>query len=470
MDEMNSLTVDQKFAKAMLVLKDLRPFYSSIYEVMNKHKKPEISTMAVTGSELWFNSEFCDKLSFPEFMFVVLHEIGHIALLHVPRCSGRDRELWNIACDLYVNKVLRVEFESNHKNIQMPEGAVYWDKIDIEKDAVETIYDELYNQAKQNGYFSKPSWGGQSGQSAGGQNEQSAGDQNGQSAGGQNGQSAGGQNGQNQNGQSNSGFGKKYTFKLSRGGSEYTFDIDVNYQFDIVPVSGNSAEIESESRRLLSDAQVRNQLLNGTSAGDDAGQLERLCQKLLESKLNWRKLIRKYLIAYSQSDTSYAKPDKRMYWQNAVYPGPISSRPDMVKGIKICIDTSGSISDEDMAEFLGHIYKLARQFKIDADLIYWDAEIQSGGKLKNVQDIQRIDILGGGGTNPACVFESLDKERTAPILTVMLTDGYFPQRDLDNRKWKKRYKNTLWIICEKGDKDFKAEFGKVAELRVGLTR
>lgn len=448
MEYTDRLTVDQKFAKAMLNLKELRPFYSSVYEVMNKREKPEISTMAVTGSELWFNSEFCDKLCFPEFMFVILHEIGHIALLHVPRCGGRDRELWNIACDLYVNRVLRLEFGGKSQNIQMPEGAVYWDKIDIEKDAVETIYDELYNQAKQNGYFSKPSWGNQSGQiGQEGQSKQDSG-----------------------NGQSSGGFGKKYTFKLSRGESEYTFDIDVNYQFDIVPTSGNSAEIESESRRLLSDAQVRNQLLNGNLAGDSAGHLERLSQKLLESKLDWRKLIRKYLIAYSQSDTSYAKPDKRMYWQKAVYPGTIPSKPDMVKGIKICIDTSGSISDEDMAEFLGHIYKLARQFKIDADLVYWDAKIQSGGKLKNVQDIQRINILGGGGTNPACVFKSLDKEKTAPILTVMLTDGYFPQRDLDNHKWKKRYKNTLWIICEDGDKNFKAEFGKVAELRVGLTR
>lgn len=419
----------------MLVLKELRPFYSSIYEVMNKREKPEIPTMAVTGSELLFNSEFCDELSFPEFMFVVLHEIGHIALLHVLRCGGRDRELWNIACDLYVNRVLKLEFGSKYQNIQMPEGAVYWDKIDIEKDSVDTIYDELYSQAKQNGYLSKPSWGDQ--------------------------------NGSNSTG---NGLSKKYTFQLSRGGSNYSFDIDVNYQFDLVPASGNSAEIESESRRLLSDAQVRNQLLNGSMAGSEDGHLERLCQKLLESKLDWRKLIRKYLIAYSQSDTSYAKPDKRMYWQKAVYPGPVPSKPDTVKGIKICIDTSGSISDEDMAEFLGHIHKLAKQFKIDAELVYWDAKIQSAGKLKNVQDIQRVSIMGGGGTNPACVFESFDKEKTTPVLTVMLTDGYFPQSDLDNIKWKKKYKNTIWIISEDGDKDFKAEFGKVAELKVGLNR
>ena len=442
MDHTDRLTLDQKFAKAMLNLKELRPFYSSVYEVMNKRESNSIDTIGVTGSELWFNSEFCDKLYFPEFMFVILHEIGHIALLHVPRCGGRDRELWNIACDLYVNRVLRLEFGGKSQNIQMPEDALYWDKIDIEKDAVETIYDELYNQAKQNGYFSKPSWEDQRGQG----------------------------NECGQGGQGNEGFKKKYTFKVSRGESEYTFDIGVNYQFDLVPNSGNSAEIESESRKLLSDAQVRNQLLNGNMAGDNAGELERLSQKLLESKLDWRKLIRKYLIAYNQSDTSYAKPDKRMYWQKAIYPGAIPSRPDMVKGIKICIDTSGSISDEDMAEFLGHVYKLARQFKIDADLVYWDAEIQSGGKLKNVQDIQRINILGGGGTNPACVFKSFDKEKTAPILTVMLTDGYFPQGDLNNIKWKKRYKNTIWIICDSGDKNFKAEFGKVAELKVGLKK
>lgn len=426
MEYTDRLTVDQKFAKAMLNLKELRPFYSSVYEVMNKRESNSIDTMGVTSDELVFNPQFCDKVSFQEFIFIILHEIAHIALMHVSRCNGRDKYLWNVACDLYVNRLLTVEFGNYNNSIVMPKGAVYWDKIDIEKDAVENLYDELYSQAKQNGYLA--------------------------------------------NSIESDDVVKKYKFKLTRFNSEYSFEVDVNYKADLVYTSSNSAEIESKSRKLLYDAQIRNQLLNGNSIGKDFGALERLSKDLLESKLDWRKLIRKHLIAYSQSDTSYAKPDKRMYWQKAIYPGAIPSKPDSVKGVKICIDTSGSISDNDIAEFIGHIVKLTKQFKVDADLIYWDAKVQSSGKIKDAKDIQKINITGGGGTDPACVFEEFDKNKEKPILTIMLTDGYFEQKNLEVPLWKKRYKNTIWIICDSGDSKFKPVFGKSAELKVGLKR
>ena len=432
----HNLTVDQKFAKAMLKLKDLRPFYSSIYEVMNKTETARIDTMAVDGSQMLYNYKFCDELDFDEFLFVVLHELTHIALLHVPRCKGRDIKLWNIACDLYSNKLLHDEFGDGIFGIRMPDSAVYFEGISIDDDSVETIYDELYEQAKQNGYF-----GSRSTSSNGLPDEQS--DEN-----------------------QNSDNFKQFNFKIERDGKKYEISIGVEYRYDLVLSEGNSAALESEARKILSDAQIRNQLLNGALCGSEAGVLERLCQKILESKIDWRKLIRKHLIAYRQSDMSYGKPDKRMYWQSAIYPGPVPSVPDSVKGVKVCIDTSGSISDNDMEEFISYIFKLTKQFKVDAELIYWDAEIQSAGKITNMTDIKSVKILGGGGTDPSCVFSYLDNNKSKPILTVMLTDGYFSQNALtENIKWKRRYKDTLWIICKSGDKDFKPAFGKVAELK-----
>lgn len=429
------MTVDQKFAKAMLEIRDLRPFYSSVYEVIDKIETNEVDTMGVTADKLMYNYEFCDKLEFSEFLFVILHEIGHIALMHVARCKGREASLWNIACDLYVNKVLKSELGTN---IKMPSGAVYFDAIDIEKDAAETIYEELYSQAKQNGYFSRPDIN----------QKDSHGNSDGKS-------------------QKNS---KQYKFTLKRGSKKYDINIGVNYRFDLVYGNKNSAELESDSRRLITDAQIRNQLLGGDSVGNSVGLLERLCSKMLESKIDWRKIIKKHLLEYRQLDTSYAKPDKRMYWQSAIYPGPVPSTPDFVKGVKVCIDTSGSISDDDMSEFLGHIVKLTKQFKVDADLVYWDSKVQSAGKLKSTKDLSRVDILGGGGTNPDCVFESFDKNKEKPILVIMLTDGYFMKDDLDNPTWKKKYKNTVWILCEDGNKDFVPKFGRLANLKDGLNK
>lgn len=420
----DELTVEQKFAKAMLILPDIRPFYSSFYRVIEKIKTDSIETMGVTVDKFYYNEKFCEKLSFGKFMFIILHEIAHIALMHPARLSSRDKDLWNIACDLYVNKLLADEFFTTslkplNGNIEFPLESLYFDKIDIERDAVDTIYDELKSQGDKNGYFDVTS------------------------------------------------DKKEFEFVITRCGEQYKININRQFSGDLIASGKSEMEDMADSRRVLTTAKVQAEL-GGGRAGSEAGYLERICAKLLESKLDWRKLIRKYLIAYQQGDLSYSKPDKRMYWQEAIYPGPVPSRAGKVKDVKICIDTSGSISDKDLQEFLGHIKKLVRQFKVEAELIYWDAEVESAGNLTSINDIKRVAIKGGGGTDPSCVFKYFDDKRARPILTVMLTDGYIMDSGLNEKGWPKKYKDTIWIISKDGSKNFKPPFGKVASIKDGL--
>lgn len=439
------ITLDQKFAKALIVLKWLRPFYSSVYEVMNKVPSESIPTMGVSSNEFFYNVKFSEKLPFSEFMFVILHEVGHIALMHAVRIKDRDPKLWNVACDLYVNKLLYEEFclgmnKSNaygavnyRSNITMPDEALFFNNIDIDNDSVDSIYDDLYNQAKSNGYFADIA-------------ASEVVDNGGL-------------------------LHKEYNFKLRRKGGEYNFKIDKNYVLDVFPAGENDNKLQEEAkaRQLISEAQIRNELCN-RSTGSDPGGLERLCKKLMESKLNWKKILKKYLIENQQTDVSFTKPDKRMYWQDAVYPGPSPSPDGSLKDVKICIDTSGSISENDLAEFIGHLRNLFKQYKVDAELIYWDAKVQSAGSIKGIQDVKKVSILGGGGTNPSCIFEYLDNKRARVITTIVLTDGYFgfDENSIKGTKWAKKYKNTIWIICRNGFKGFKAPFGKVTEYDEGV--
>lgn len=439
------LTLDQKFAKALIVLKWLRPFYSSVYEVMNKISSEEIPTMAVSADKFFYNEEFSEKLPFSEFMFVILHEVAHIALMHAVRVRDRDPKLWNVACDLYVNKLLNDEFSigkptddpfginRSRANITMPSDVLFFDKISIDADSVDMLYDELYKQGKVNGYFADITASEVI---------------------------------------DNGGLlHKEYEFVIKRAGCEYKFKMNRNYVLDLKSPgdSGSKLQADADARRLLADAQIRNELHN-RNAGNGSGTLERLCSELMKSKLNWKKILRKYLIENQQTDISFSKPDKRMYWQNAIYPGPAPSPDKALKDVKICIDTSGSISDNDLAEFIAHVRKLFKQYKVSAELIYWDAKVQSGGNLKDAKDIGKVQIKGGGGTDPACIFEYLDEKRAKVITTIVLTDGYFGfgGKKIEEKQWAKKYKNTIWIISRNGFKDFKAPFGRVTEYDEGV--
>ena len=443
----STLTVEQKFAKIMLHLRMLRPFYSAVYEVIEKRESDLVPTVGVGTNELVYNYEFINKTSFDELIFIMLHEVGHIALQHVARRENRDPELWNIACDFYINKVLSDEFSLlpgqttavEGIDISMPRSGLFCSTIDTDVDYTEKIYEELYEQAKRNGYNTNSMI-----------NELS-GDEDG-------------------NGSSGSfsftyqGSGKDSDLDID-GKSKYgkvTFDISRLNINDLID-NGDDQDIKNQkSEKIVTDAAVRVEM-NSQHYGNNAGGLYAIVNKMRKSELDWRKLLRKYLITASSKDSSFLKPDKRMYYQKAIYPGQQTEEVYQLKGVKVCIDTSGSISDSDIEYFCGQVYDLTRKFQVDAELIYWDTSVESTGEFTGYKEFERIDIVGRGGTDPKVVFDYFDSKKckVKPIVTLMFTDAYFSTSGINQRQ-RKKYKDTIWIMTRNHDKSFEPPFGKKA--------
>ena len=64
-------------------------------------------TAATNGKKLFYYAPFIEKLSPLERKGVVAHETMHPALNHHTRRGHRDPELWNIACDLAINPIIK---------------------------------------------------------------------------------------------------------------------------------------------------------------------------------------------------------------------------------------------------------------------------------------------------------------------------------------------------------------------------
>lgn len=440
-----NITVEQKFAKIMLSLRVLRPFYSAVYEVTEKKKDNTCETIGVGTNDMVYNYDFVDKTPFDELLYIILHEVGHIALMHVARRDNRDPALWNIAADLYVNKMLSEEFgitpgqtvTINGTNITMPVNGLFCSSIDIDEDYTEAIYESLEKQGKQNGYMDAV------------------------------------------NGHSNSpkdGYGYSFTYSGSKKKEDswgraisdepQVFRTTVKpgdkTGLDLVDNGDDQALKKQKADKLVADAMVRVEM-SSTNCGSGSNGLLAIIKKMLKSELDWRKLLRKYLIAATTSDSSFSKPDKRMYYQKSIYPGQVCDELNIIKGVKVCIDTSGSISDEDIAYFCGQVYQLTKQFKIDAELIYWDTDIQSTGQFSGYKEFNRVNIVGRGGTDPSVVFKYFDtkKCKIKPVVTLMFTDGYFSTSSITSKQ-RKKYKDTIWIMTRGHDKAFNPPFGRKA--------
>lgn len=64
------------------------------------------STAYTDGLNLYFNPDYWDTLERDDHVALILHEVWHIALLHIIRRGSRDTHIWNIACDIYIDTLL----------------------------------------------------------------------------------------------------------------------------------------------------------------------------------------------------------------------------------------------------------------------------------------------------------------------------------------------------------------------------
>ena len=66
----------------------------------------QVPTAATDGKDIFYNPDYLHSLPVTQQDGLLLHEVLHAALLHVPRRGVREAELWNIAADIVVNGII----------------------------------------------------------------------------------------------------------------------------------------------------------------------------------------------------------------------------------------------------------------------------------------------------------------------------------------------------------------------------
>ena len=527
------LTVEQKITRAGLFVKSTRSFYYAILQTIKQKESVEIPTMAVSIDTLYYNSDFVSELQLPELVFVEIHELLHIAMRHNTRRAQRDPELWNIACDLYINKVICDEFAINPEDkvaktgipedtynigIKFATGGLYSPKIDINKDTPESIYAEMEKESEsqtQQMQMGQPGQGqqGQDGQGQQSQNQQGQGQQgqqgqSGQQGQGQNqqgqgqgqdgdgqGQSGQGQTGQNQQGNQNgqSGNGGQSGQMGDPGQSSGGITIDVtkkDYKFrgdhitssTSASIGGVGDLIDDDKSRSASDttkksvydsimkkAKVLERQMQAGKGKGHYGVVEAYVDEELVPKVNWRNVLMNRLIQMKSDEKSLSTPDRR-FVSRGLYIEGHREEDELLKDIKLCIDTSGSMSDEDIAVAFVQIKQLLKTYKTEAEIVYWDDGIQDVVPFEDYNGLRlaQLRATGRGGTNPNCIFELFTSKdykigkKAKPELIVIFTDGYFGG---PSEQYKARFgRDVLWVISGQ-NKGFNPPFGKIAKLK-----
>ena len=181
-------------------------------------------------------------------------------------------------------------------------------------------------------------------------------------------------------------------------------------------------------------------------SGKLEGEMARMVDYLLQPKLPWRMLLARYLSATARDDYSYSRPSTRR-GDPAVYPSLRSHQVNVV----VAVDTSGSISEEEIQHFISEIDAIKSQVRARITLLSCDSELNYGSPWYfEAWDEFTFDVelRGGGGTNFRPVFDWVERQDMPPDALIYFTDteGIFPETE--------PMYPVVWLVKGKGTVPF----------------
>jgi predicted metal-dependent peptidase len=92
-----------KKIRLLLMSKPNTVFFVSLAYKLKFEVSTRVATAATNGTTIIFNPDFMDSLTDDELLFLMLHEIMHVVLMHLTRLGDREHRLWNCAGDYVIN-------------------------------------------------------------------------------------------------------------------------------------------------------------------------------------------------------------------------------------------------------------------------------------------------------------------------------------------------------------------------------
>jgi len=166
---------------------------------------------------------------------------------------------------------------------------------------------------------------------------------------------------------------------------------------------------------------IHQQILNKSKLqGDIPLGLEILIPKIFEGEISWRDELYTIIENAVKFDYRLIPPNKRYISQGFALPTLSGVKAKLI----IAIDSSGSINDNLLGEFLGEVESIMNSFEnFEIDLLIADAKVQEHHILYAGDELD-YTIKGGGGTNFEETFKYIDENIDEVTLLLYFTDGF----------------------------------------------
>jgi predicted metal-dependent peptidase len=342
-------------------------------------------TLATDGKHLFAWPFFVLHCPPAQLIGYCLHEAVHCVFLHLGRKAGRDAARWNIAAD-YVTNMLVNDLARERNGVPIPKDGVF--TVDTYKRMNSWLIpvDDFYYDER----FRDPA--------------------------------------------SKESLAAEQIYELLK-----THPKGRDKSFDPHDLTGMPGAEVPDPRHIIERLRAAHARVTaqGIGAGLGGGALERRLNEWLYPPLRWQQFLLRWMTP-APGRWAYAPGDLRH--EDSM---PARRKLKRVEYLPVILDTSGSMTDEEIAAAISECRAIIRQFPgIEGILIECDAAVQFVGKLADPYPI----IRGGGGTIMTPAFAHLEKEGLIEKTKVALvfTDGYLGAWDQEYTK--KLGIDVLWVL------------------------
>ncbi|MDH5425065.1 MAG: VWA-like domain-containing protein [Gammaproteobacteria bacterium] len=404
-----------------------------------KAKPDWCPTTFTDAKKFYYNEEYIDTISSDHVQFVMAREALHCGLSHFARRGHRIKHLWELACEFAINPILVAE------GLVPPPDVIVMQQYDnMTAEEIYPLLEENENNRDRDLQDNQKDDSSEDGKKDQAKNNQGKNKQTGQGG--------GKPEEENKNKDDGQGGSGKQEQQSSYGGETK------NEQPDIDGSQGADepqplSESEKESLNILWQQRLAGAAQSAMTAGKLGDSMMRLVDFMLQPKLPWRSLLAQYMTAIARDDYSYSRPSSRR-GDPALFPSLRSAQLN----VTVALDTSGSISDKEINEFVAEIDAIKSMLRAKITLQACDAQLAEGGPwtFEPWDEFNRdaIKLKGGGGTSFIPVFDWVNAQDSMPDLLLYFTDaeGKFPETEPACQ--------VIWLV--KGKK--KVPFGRRIQL------
>ncbi len=221
----------------------------------------------------------------------------------------------------------------------------------------------------------------------------------------------------------------------------------------------DSGDINEDLARSVTEAMIKSAMTQsrGNTPGDIVDLLELWKRK---AKISWKKELRNYLSSKAGKRISTIKRRDRRFPNRRELRGKKRHTDNHI--VVVGVDTSGSMSDQQILEGLIEIYEVAKVNGSELQVIQIDTEI------KTIQEFGTKDKTfkrhGYGGTYMGAIVPFIQERDLKPDVLIMISDMYIEDVSSD-ANWSKFKTPTIWLSTSGEIPSWKKKMHKIIDIK-----